>query len=297
MSVGSHTVTLTATDSQGATATAMVHIGVTGGTIGLPTSLNVPFTQTASVPIQLQTPAPIGGVTVTLTSSNPSTVGVLTPTVTIPAGQSAANGTVSGVSPGPATLDATAPGYLPGTGGATTTADLNILETAVSFAGGASQGTVTIRLESGGSAVAAPSGGIDVTVSATDGACVAATSPVTIPAGQATATSTLSSGGTAALPCNTDVTVSASFVTSDQVPVTVNAPTITVADGSVGAGLQIEPSIQLGASGHGGVDVEITSSDPTVLLVAPDRTTPGAASATLHFPDGLVSRHACSVVI
>ena len=49
----------------------------------MPGTVNVPFGQTTSIPLTISTPAPAGGVDVTLISSNPAAVGVLTPTVTI----------------------------------------------------------------------------------------------------------------------------------------------------------------------------------------------------------------------
>ncbi len=61
-------------------------VDVQNRNISVPPTLNVPFGQTASLPIQLPAPAPPGGVTFTVASSDPTRVGVLTPTVTIGAG-------------------------------------------------------------------------------------------------------------------------------------------------------------------------------------------------------------------
>jgi hypothetical protein len=54
----------------------------------------------------------------------------------------------------------------------------------------------------------------------------------------------------------------------------------------VGSGLQEAGSVSLGASNHGGVDVTLTSSDPTLLLLAKDNTTAGAASIQIHLNNG-----------
>jgi hypothetical protein len=54
--------------------------------ISVPQTLNVPYGQTASLPIQLPAPAPAGGVTFTVVSSAPANVSIATPSVTIPAG-------------------------------------------------------------------------------------------------------------------------------------------------------------------------------------------------------------------
>ena len=55
---------------------------------------------------------------------------------------------------------------------------------------------------------------------------------------------------------------------------------------TVGAGLQVSNSASLGASEHGGVDVTVTSSDPSRVLVSRDASTVGTASATVTVPNG-----------
>jgi hypothetical protein len=61
--------------------------------------------------------------------------------------------------------------------------------------------------------------------------------------------------------------------------VTVSSAGINAADtATVGAGLQISSSGSLGAAQHGGVDVTITSSAPSVVRVSPNATTGGTAS-------------------
>jgi len=117
--------------------------------ISLPTTLNVPFGQTASIPVQLAAAAPAGGTVVTLTSTNPAAVSVVTSTVTVPAGGQLVNGTLSGVVPGAASVIATATGYVADTAAVATTAALNIVE-ASSTLDATFGSTITIRLESGG---------------------------------------------------------------------------------------------------------------------------------------------------
>jgi hypothetical protein len=68
---------------------------------------------------------------------------------------------------------------------------------------------------------------------------------------------------------------------------TISAPGITiVSPGTVGAGLQNSGYFYLGASKHGGTDVWITSSNPSVALVAIDNSTAGSDSIMIHIPDG-----------
>ncbi|MEP7326130.1 MAG: hypothetical protein ABI836_09300, partial [Gemmatimonadota bacterium] len=70
--------------------------------------------------------------------------------------------------------------------------------------------------------------------------------------------------------------------------VTISQPGITLNGFSypVGSGLQLNAAGSLGASNHGGVTVTVTSSNPGVLLLAPDATTPGTGSITINVANG-----------
>jgi hypothetical protein len=97
--------------------------------------------------------------------------------------------------------------------------------------------------------------------------------------------SSVAAGGVAFDPLTTgSTTVTASHpafatVTNGTRTVTVSAPGINLSPVTVGAGLQR-------LSNHGGVDVVITSSNPTVALVAPDASTPGTESIIVSLSDG-----------
>ena len=67
--------------------------------------------------------------------------------------------------------------------------------------------------------------------------------------------------------------------------ITVTSPTISSSAFTVGAGLQVVKSASLSTSFHGGKTVTITSTDPAKLLLAPNDSTPGAASITVNVPD------------
>jgi hypothetical protein len=87
------------------------------------------------------------------------------------------------------------------------------------------------------------------------------------------------------------VTVTAAgFVALPQatVGVTVSTPGITLYPPSsgLGSGLQQSGSFYLGASRHGGVNVVVKSSQPSVMLVSPDAATPGSDSIVIFVPDG-----------
>ena len=140
--------------------------------------------------------------------------------------------------------------------------------------------TITVQLQSAGNAVAAPSPGVPVSFTAAVPGC-AAIAAATIPTGLTSATSTVTYGGSATLPCTTNVVASSPGLTSDNISVTVNPdPGITLFSlpALVGAGLMEGTyTARLAESNHGGVTVRITSSDPNVLLVSRNATTAGAA--------------------
>jgi len=251
-------------------------ISVLDRSISVPGALNVPFAGTQSLPITLGSAAPAGGVVITVISDNPAAVGIVTPTVTIPGGSTSANATVSGVLPGTANVTVDNPSYSSDVSVVTTSASLNVVQTFVTL-NASFPISIDVQFESQGIPIAAPVGGVPVTLTARNAACVN-TLPATIPAGQVITTSSLSAG-TAPLPCTTYVVASAANIALDSVNVTVNpVPGISItASGTIGSGLQVGHSGSLGASNHGGVTVRITSADPAVVLVSPNATTPGTA--------------------
>jgi hypothetical protein len=68
--------------------------------------------------------------------------------------------------------------------------------------------------------------------------------------------------------------------------VAVSAPGITMYENTVGAGLQKSVYGYLGASNHGGVNVELTSSAPGVARLSDSAEAPGTGTITLFVPDG-----------
>ncbi|MFQ5705495.1 MAG: beta strand repeat-containing protein, partial [Gemmatimonadales bacterium] len=225
-----------------------VDVTVSVQVLSMPATLNVPFGGTASLPVQISTPAPAGGVDVTLISTNPTAVSVLTPTVNIAAGLQTANATVSGEFPGTATVTGTTANFGSAQTTVSTTANLNITRASVTLNASFSS-DITIQLESGGSPIPAPAGGISVTLTSADPGCVAATSPVVIPAGLVNTTATLSFGGVTTPTCAAVVTATSPNIAADSVTATVSpAPPINLTGTTVGAGLQRSWFGSLGAS-------------------------------------------------
>ena len=282
VSVGSGTLDGTAS---GYTAGSLT-VDVQNRNVSVPPTLAVPYGQTQSLPIVLPAPAPAGGVTFAVSSSNTALVGVLTPTVNIPAGSQSANATLSGVLPGTATITVSNPSYVDGVTAATTAASLNVVQTGLNI--NASFGSpITVNFESNGAATAAPAPGIAVTLTPRDPACVAATSPVTIITGQVSATSTVTYGGSAGLTCSTYLVATAPNLQPDSVLVTVSpAPAITASTNypQVGNGLVESGNVFLAANNHGGLTVTLTSSDSSLLLLSTALGTPGVGSLTVPVP-------------
>ena len=258
--------------------------------LSMPTTLNVAFGGTASVPLTLSAPAPAGGTTVSLVSSDPSRVSVTTPTVTILQGSTTANATVNGVLPGTVTLTGTTAAFGSAQTIVSTTANLNILESSATLSQAIGT-TVTIRFESQGVARAAPAPGITVTLTAGDPACLGAPATVTIPTGQVETTAALTYGGSGTTPCTTSLTATAPNIGSDAINATVNPPPgIFLSAVTVGSGLQESASGSLAAPAPiGGTAVTLTSTNPAVVRVSPNPSTVGTAAITINMSQGTSS--------
>ncbi len=268
----------------------VLDVGVTLNLISVPTSLNIPLGQTVSFPVTIAPdPAPPGGVLITLVSGNPGVAELVVGTVMIPEGAVSANAQIHGNTTGLTSVNASHPNYAADTGEAAVTAELNITQNSVSFAQGFPK-EITIQLESGGQAVAAPAA-ISVAISSDNPECAVATSPVTITAGFVSTTATVSYGGSASLSCAAVLTASAPSIVSDTVNVTVDpAPGISISGPiTVGSGLQAGfYHARLGVSNHDGVTVRIQSNDPSLALVSPNSTTGGTEYIDVFVPKGQI---------
>jgi hypothetical protein len=257
---------------------------VTVQVLSMPDTLNVPYGGTASLPLQISSPAPVGGVVVTVLSTNPATVAVQTPSVTIPEGQQTVNAILSGVAPGAATITASTITFGVAQTAAATTANLNIIETGATFSQTFTD-TLTVRLESSAVPVAAPAPGLLVAFTARDPSCVAATTPVTIPTGLVSATTVVSYGGTAVTPCTTYLVAEAASIQPDSISITVNPPPgITgYTTWNLGAGLQRQEYGYLGVTNHGGVNVVIKATTPDLVVLSTNDVAAGVSDSIQVF--------------
>ncbi len=125
LAVGTTTLTATAPGYADGTLT----ISVTNSVLSVPATLTAPLGGTTSLPVSISSPAPAGGVVVSLVSSNSAAVELVSGTITIPAGAVAANATVVGQAPGTATVVASSSGFSSASAQITTEGNLDITVT------------------------------------------------------------------------------------------------------------------------------------------------------------------------
>ncbi|HET7023885.1 MAG TPA: hypothetical protein VFI39_01615 [Gemmatimonadales bacterium] len=245
-------------------------LGVTASVnlISLPATLNVPFGGTASLAVSLGQPAPAGGVVVTLTSSDTSLVGLVTPTVTIPQGATNASATLSGKALGTVTVTAANPNYSPFQSTVSTTATLNIINASHTVYS-TQPVPETLEFRSAGALIAAPSGGIIATLTAVDSGCVSVPASDTIPAGLSSTTFTPTWAGVTALPCTTKVYATAAGVGPDSLSITINPqPGMTMYPSDVGSGLGVSAYTYLQTGVATARNAIVRSLDTSRVLVA-----------------------------
>jgi hypothetical protein len=212
--------------------------------------------------------------------------------VVIPAGQSSAIFELRGENLGSATLTASASGFPTVTASASVAAALNIFTSGVLPLPGTNQITVTFESPPGNGGTTVGPGGMPVTLVSADPGCISVPANVTIPQFASTVGVTISHGGTTVTPCTTTITASTvAGVASDTESITVRPYdylTVPASFGVVAGGMQqtVTHTVSLNHWNHGGVTVQLTSSDPSRVLVSPDATTPGGASASMFVPNG-----------
>ncbi|MCG3200065.1 MAG: hypothetical protein GHCLOJNM_04594 [bacterium] len=235
--------------------------------------------QTLQFPVSLSAPA-AGNVVINFTSANPA-IATVTPSIVIPNGQQVppANPAITGVAFGSTQILATATGFAPDSATATVTLTLTLTPGTQTIPTGSTR-NLTLSLSA-----PAPAGGLTVALATGDPAIATVAASVTVPAGQNSAQVAVT--GVAA--GSTSLTASAAGVSP--VNATINvivAPPITLTGLAAGVGrdLQQNGSGSLGvvAPPPFGVDVTITSADPSRLLLSTNPAAVGSASITITVP-------------
>ena len=261
---GSYTLQLVVNNGYVSSAPASLTVTVTNrGTLQLPATASVALGTPGTLSLTLSTPAPVGGVVVTLTNSNPTLVQITPVSVEIPAGATApvVPVVVRGLELGTVTIGATGLGYAPAsqTTTATNRGSLQLPATASLALG--TPGTLDLTLSA-----PAPVGGVVVTLTNSNPTLVETPVSVEIAAG-ATAPSapvvvrglelgTVTIGATAWGYAPASQTTTATNRGNLQLPATAS-----VALGTPGT-LALTLSTPAPA---GGVVVTLTNSNPTLV--------------------------------
>jgi len=310
VTIGNATITAstTAPNVPSTTAAATVTTGTILGAINVSNvSVGLGLENTLSITV---TTAPSSDLQVTITSLNPSNAlvagrvgdpGVTSVVATLPAGLTTLGGIyVQGLqASGTATITATAANY--STGSATVT----LAKSGFVIAGPGGIGTSTMptsqgltstmtvspaRLDSSLNFVEVENiaGGSSATVNVTSSNTTVGTisvSPVTIPGGSNSATTTfnaLAAGSTTLSASASGYSTPAqdASVTANVTPASVNTPNVTV-----GKNLEAPVSVTLnGATSVNNTTVTVTSSSPSTMLLSTTGTDAGFATITLNIP-------------
>jgi len=294
------TATLTADGTSNGYVSNDLLISVTDRLIDLPTAQDLFLGETINIPLLIAPDAAgAGGVSINVESSDPSIVEVLTPVVIVPEGsfQTTVQVRAASAATGSAIITASNVGFAPDTTTISVTAALNILQSFSQFEE-AETDQIFFNLLSGGGPFPAPAGGVEVSLTSSDSSCVAVASPSVIAEGSIFGSVILSYGGTAGIPCSATVTADAGLFGTDIIDVTIEAVpdigTLTVADHHfgdyrLGSDTQIPFTVNLSNASHGGVTLQIKSSNPDVALVTTDATVEGAPVVELFVADGVAN--------
>ncbi len=187
----------------------------------LPANLVVPAGQSAPLNVQLSSPAPAGGATITLQSGNTGILTISPTTVTISAGATApaVAPQVTGVAPGSTNITGSSSGYTSDTETVNVTSTLSLSPANVSLTVGGQQ-TINVTLSA-----PAPGGGLPVALASSTGNATVS-SNVTIAAGQLSTTAQVT--GVSAGPATITATTNNPLVSTAGASISVLVATIVV---------------------------------------------------------------------
>jgi hypothetical protein len=273
-------ITATTTDTSGNTsefsACALVSPSIA---LSLPNTLPIGVGRHVTATVTLSTPAPVGGVTVDVTSDAPGVASIAAPgSITVPQGSTTGTIEVSGVSVGATTLRATAAGYLAGSVPVTVTQNLISAPATLGVALGQ---TAQLPVSIGPSP--APPGGLTLEVVSANPATVQVVTPqITVAAGALSANAIVRGLTTGTV----NVTVSQADYSPSFTAVTSSADlNILESSSTFNAGLSAAPlTLRLE---HGGSPV--ATQNPLVVSFATSNAACVTVPPTVTIATGLVS--------
>ena len=266
--VTAHTsVAVTGTYSGTHASTLSIDPALSGLSIS-PSSVDGGWPTTGTVTLAI--PAPAGGAVVVLSSNN--TAAIVPTSITVPAGQTAASFTITtrGVAvPTPATI-------VIAYAGATKTASLTIIPALASIS--MSPATVVGSVSSTGTVTMtnpAPTGGAVVALSSNNTAAIVPTS-ITVPAGQTTASFTITTSGVGAW---TSATISGTYVGATQTASLAIAPAL--------ASISMNPATVVGGLSSTGT-VTLINPAPVggAVVTLSDNSAFASTPASVTIPEG-----------
>src|SRR5690606_25725106 len=255
-------------------ADAVAETGSTSSTVSVGTVPTLSPGQTSSLPVSLSEPAPAGGTTILLESSDTGVVTV-TSSVVIPEGAvvPASNPQVTGVAVGSAVITARAEGYAPHSRTATVQLVLSLTPT----------GTITLnegrtKQMTVGLSGPAPAGGVEVTLTSLDPTIFTVPASVNVPVGQTSATFEVA----AVAQGDSQLTIAAAGASSITRAVRINPiPTISLGDVTVGQDLQAPLDTRLTVAPTQPTDITLTVASESTAVLSTSQDTTGSKTITL----------------
>ncbi len=258
----------------------------------IPGSVSVTPGATVNFPVTLGTPAPAGGVSLTLSSSNPSIANLSPSSFSVSQGSTTASRvvtTLTGYSAGSVTVTASAPGYATAssqvqvTSGGSTPTTMSFWPGSLTVNDGATQ-NLTLNLSVPAAAT------LTVNLSSSDPTVVTVPATVSFGTGSASVSVPVTGVGaglvtiTASAPNIASATASVSAAPSGSAPGGIILP----ANLTVAAGGTVNLPVALGtAAPEGGVSITLASGNPSIASAWP---------ASIYIPQGAVSARASTIV-
>jgi hypothetical protein len=256
-----------ATSAASATDTTALVLVSNFGQIILPQNATVGLGQSAAFPVTLTTPAPAGGVTITLSSADPTKVTITPASVTIAAGATtpATQPQIKGLNLGTANVTASGPGFTPATQAVEVIATLTFVPGTVTMTGVNTQ-SIALNLSA-----PAPAGGLTITLSSDN------PSVVTVPS-----TAIIAANATSVMVPVTGVAEGSATIHANALPNVADATASIIVKSAGKIILPNVTSVQVGQfvpfpvtlpapAPPGGVTVMLSSSDSSKATVTPDR--------------------------
>ncbi|MDQ6740936.1 MAG: PKD domain-containing protein, partial [Actinomycetota bacterium] len=267
VAVGSATITAAAPGY--GSGTSAVNVGQLGKIV-LPANATVGPNQSAQYAITLATPAPAGGVTIALATSDPLTATVTPANVFIDFKQitPATQPSINGVNLGSAIITASAPGFIGGTGQVQVTAALSFPSGTLNLNGTSTQNLILTLSPS------APSGGLLVNLASSNAGVATVPSSVTFPP-SATSVNVPVTGVAGG---STTITATSSAPGIANATATVNVQVfgaiILPANATVGLGQSVAFPVTLPSPAPAnGVTINLSSSDSSKVTITPSSVT------------------------